>query len=84
MSKKTQDQKIIVVVCGDSTLGTGGKAHCSICYGTDMAAKERAQMERSGYPVKGVFEVNTVNIFHRIPYYLGGDKEGQNQVNLYL
>jgi hypothetical protein len=83
MVKKLEPQKIVVVICGDSTL-SGGKGHCSVCFGEDMAQKERKQMEKSGYPIKGVFEVSTVNVFHRAPYYLSSNKDEPSKVNVYI
>lgn len=79
-------QKIFVVVCGDQERANGGKAHCSVCFGKEMAEKEKAQMKRLGYPIEGVFEVSAVNIFHREPYYLSGNSNDDqpSKVSIYI
>jgi|WetSurSiteA1Bulk_404760.scaffolds.fasta_scaffold13001_4 hypothetical protein len=63
------DIKMYLVVCGDQTIGNG-KAHAALLFNVDAALAEDVQMTKSGYPVKGIFEINTLNIFNKIPYYL--------------
>ena len=63
------DVKMYLVVCGDQTIGNG-KAHASVFFNVDAALAEDVQMTKSGYPVKGIFEICNINIFSKIPYYL--------------
>ena len=63
------DQKMYLVVCGESTIHKTG-AHAALCFNIDVALAEAEQMKKSEYPVKGIFEISTLNIFNRVPHYL--------------
>ena len=65
-----KDTNLYLVICGDQPKGLGGKGHATMCFNIDVALKEKEAMEKSLYPCKGIFEINSLNIFGGVPLYL--------------
>jgi len=78
MEKKNQiaqiepknDIKMYIVVCGGNEIRKDGHAHAAVCFDLKVAMAEKKQMEDCGYPCKGVFEIEALNIFNTVPRYL--------------
>ena len=59
-----------VVVCGGNDIRKDGHAHATVCFEYEVAKAEAESMESCGYPIKGIFEIESLNIFSDIPRYL--------------
>jgi hypothetical protein len=68
--KTIPDIKMWIVICGDQEKGLGGKGHASLFFDHDVAILESVQMKKSHYPLVGIFEISSINIFSKIPHYL--------------
>ena len=68
-TKQNAPRKMFLVVCGDSKIHKCG-AHAAVFFDLEAAMAEKTQMEKCEYPCKGVFEIETINIFNKIPHYL--------------
>jgi hypothetical protein len=62
--------RMYLVVCGRNEITHTDNPHAAVCFDHDVAMAESKQMKKSGYSVKGIFEITTLNIFNKVPYYL--------------
>jgi hypothetical protein len=60
-----------LVVCGNSRIHKTG-AHAALCFDLKVAEAEQKSMVDCEYPALGIFEITSLNIFHKIPHHLEG------------
>lgn len=70
LSRIDAKDKMYIVVCGGNEIRKDGHAHAAVVFDINVAIAEKAEMERCGYPCKGIFEIEHLNIFNTVPYYL--------------
>ena len=62
--------RMFIVICGGNEIRKDGHSHAAVCFDIDVAMAEKKSMEDCGYPVKGIFEIEHLNIFNNVPHYL--------------